>query len=233
MVNRFGKPGNELRDAAARGLTLHRRGDGVAVIFDQVQQRQAFQASDVQRFPEFALAGGALARADQRQLVGTGLQKAPGARRANSLPELSASWRRPGEDVERGIRPVRRHLTPTRKRVRRRADASHQHGLRRDAESQGQGAIPVVGEEPVLAGLQEQASRRLDTFMAGTGDLEPDPVLALQQHLAVVQATGGLHDAKGTNQGLTVESVIALSQFASAKATPCGNRHRILSPLPV
>jgi hypothetical protein len=47
-------------DAAARGLDLDRDGDGVAVIFDQIQEWQFLGASGVERLPEFALAGSAV-----------------------------------------------------------------------------------------------------------------------------------------------------------------------------
>jgi hypothetical protein len=40
---------------------LDRHGDGVAVVFDQKQNRQAIQAGGIQRFPELAFAGGAIA----------------------------------------------------------------------------------------------------------------------------------------------------------------------------
>jgi len=41
----------------------------VAVVFHQKQDRQAAQAGRIQRFPEFAFAGGALAARDQRDFV--------------------------------------------------------------------------------------------------------------------------------------------------------------------
>ena len=51
---------------AAGDLAIARHRDGVAVIFDQEQHRQAFQAGGVERLPEFALAGGVFPGADQR-----------------------------------------------------------------------------------------------------------------------------------------------------------------------
>src|SRR2546423_12912421 len=56
------KRAGELGDAAAGGLHLNRDGNGVAVVFNQVKQGQFLSASGVKRFPEFALAGGAVAR---------------------------------------------------------------------------------------------------------------------------------------------------------------------------
>src|SRR5580700_6188448 len=51
---------DETRDAASGSLHLNRNGDGVTVVFDDIQERKLFRAGDVERFPELAFAGGAV-----------------------------------------------------------------------------------------------------------------------------------------------------------------------------
>ena len=65
-----GKAAHELRNAAAGGLHFHGNGDGVAVVFDQIEERQFFGAGGVERFPEFAFAGGAVAAGNVDDFVG-------------------------------------------------------------------------------------------------------------------------------------------------------------------
>ncbi len=60
----------EFGDAAAGGLHLDGNGNGVAVVFNQVKQRKLFGAGGVQRFPEFAFAGGTIACGDINNFVG-------------------------------------------------------------------------------------------------------------------------------------------------------------------
>src|SRR2546430_5659753 len=47
-----GKPSHKFRDAPAGGLHFNRHGDGVAIVFHQIQQREFLGAGDVQGFPE-------------------------------------------------------------------------------------------------------------------------------------------------------------------------------------
>jgi hypothetical protein len=53
--------GDEFRNVAARGLISTGTEIGVAVVFDKINDREPLQARDVERFPELAFAGGALA----------------------------------------------------------------------------------------------------------------------------------------------------------------------------
>ena len=57
-----GKSRHQLRNASARGLHFNRHGNRVAVVFDQIQNRQFLCARDVQRFPKFSFARRAVAR---------------------------------------------------------------------------------------------------------------------------------------------------------------------------
>src|ERR1700722_5069338 len=60
----------EFRDAAARGLDFDRNGNGVSVVFNEVDQRELFGARGVQGSPEFAFRGGPLARRDKYYFPG-------------------------------------------------------------------------------------------------------------------------------------------------------------------
>ncbi len=60
---------DDSRDVAAGSLEFHRYRDGVSVVFNQVQHRELFEACRVERFPELALARGAVANRDVDHLV--------------------------------------------------------------------------------------------------------------------------------------------------------------------
>ena len=62
------------------------------------------------------------------------------------------------------------------------------------AKREAEGAIAVVGEEPVVAGAHGHASGDQQGFVPGTGDLEEDLLLPLQHNFAVVGATGEVHE---------------------------------------
>ncbi len=64
----------------------------------------------------------------------------------------------------------------------------------RDAEGEAEGAVAIVGEEPVVAGAQREAGGDLQGLMAGGGDLEEDLLLALEKDFAVVYAAGKEHE---------------------------------------
>src|SRR6267378_388281 len=57
-------------NAAAGGLYFHRNRNGIAVIFDEIEERKLLGASDVQGLPEFALAGGAVTTRDVHDFIG-------------------------------------------------------------------------------------------------------------------------------------------------------------------
>jgi hypothetical protein len=60
---------DQLGNAAAGSLYFDRDGNGVAVVFDQIKNRQTFAAGSIQGFVKFAFAGGALARRNVNTLV--------------------------------------------------------------------------------------------------------------------------------------------------------------------
>src|SRR3984957_6270712 len=119
----------EFRDAAARGLDFDRNGNGVAVVFNEVDQREFFSTRGVQGLPEFAFAGGPVARRDEHYFLGLvahvlaegrflGLSQSlrmilvvqRGFGGTDRLPQLRACAGRLVDDVRVGQAPVRWHL---------------------------------------------------------------------------------------------------------------------------
>ena len=116
--------------------------------------------------------------------------------------------------LRRRVAPVGGHLAAAGGRVvRRRPRPASSISCGRDAEGEAEGAIAVVGIDPVVAGAQSHAGGDLDGFVAGAADLEEDAVLALERDLAVVQAARGVHDAEGADELLGrqgVDSILIL-----------------------
>ena len=65
----IGESLHQLADVAARRVDFHRHGDGVLVVFDHEQHRQLEVRGGVQRLPELALAGRAVAGGDVHHFV--------------------------------------------------------------------------------------------------------------------------------------------------------------------
>ena len=64
-----GKAGEQLGDRAARRVDLDRHRDGVAVVLHQEDHRQLEVGGGVERLPELALAGGAVAGGAENHFV--------------------------------------------------------------------------------------------------------------------------------------------------------------------
>ncbi len=62
------------RNIATGGLPLHRDRNGITVVLDQKQHRQALQTSRIDSFPELALTGGAFSAGNQRDGVRSGFK---------------------------------------------------------------------------------------------------------------------------------------------------------------
>ena len=217
-----------MADVAARRLIPDRRRDGVAVVLDEVNHRQLGHGGGVQRLPELALRGGAFAGGDQGDLVGPVLyilelaiiarnfrcgfgmvvEVAACLGAADGLQNLAAGGRGAGEDVELAAGPVRRHLASAGGRIAGGADGLQEHGFRSDAQGQGQGAVAIVGEEPVVAGTQVGGGGHQQGFMSRAGDLEVDLLLALEQYLAVVDAPRKHHQPVHLHQLLRSQPLV-------------------------
>jgi len=62
------------------------------------------------------------------------------------------------------------------------------------AEGEAEGAIAIVGEEPVVTGAHGHGGGDEESLMAGAGDLEEDFLLAFEDDFAVVTAAGEVHE---------------------------------------
>src|SRR5439155_9718580 len=75
-----------------------------------------------------------------------------------------------------------------------------QHLVRRDAQSQAQGAVAIVRIEPIVAGSHRHRGSDLHGFVTRTADLKINAALAFERDLAVIQAPGRVYQAEGANQ---------------------------------
>ncbi len=122
---------------------------------------------------------------------------------------------------------MRRHLTAAGGDVGGGAHSLVKHLFRRDAQRQAQCTVPIVRVEPVAAGVQRQSRGCLNCFMAGAADLEENPVLPLQQDLAIVQTARGLHNTKSANQSFPVKAVVTVRGLHSGRyASGCSHAIR-------
>ena len=228
-----GERGDELRDVAAGRLHFDRDGNRVAVVLDQVDDRELERARGVERLPELPFAGGAFADRDVGDLVGLverlasfdrgdPLVHAARFRRADGVQALRARRARLRHDVERRVAPVRRHLPAAGVRIVLAADRAEEHLERRHAEHQAQRAVAVVGMKPVVAGLQDHARRREDAFVSGAADLEEDQALVLELDFLVVQLPRQHHDA------VRAEEILRRKPFEGA--FPGADRRRFHVP---
>ena len=191
------KPADHLRDGSG-GLVLGPDGDGVAVVLHHEQDGQVQAAGAVERLPELTFAGRPLAQGDVGDLVAVGVASrqrpaldVPGRLGA---PDRGEALRTGGgglaDDVGRGMAPVARHLPARRGRVLGRADRLEEDLPGRDPEGEDERPVPVVGEEPVVAGPQRPGQAGEQRLMAGAGDLEEGPALLLEDDLPVVERPG-------------------------------------------
>src|SRR5204863_3383583 len=102
--------GNHPGDIAAGSLLFDGDRNRPAIVFDQVKNREFFEASNVERLPEFALAGGSVAGGDEGDRVSTGLEAALGVGATYCGQKLSAGSGGRRDDVKARIAPMRRHL---------------------------------------------------------------------------------------------------------------------------
>ena len=117
-------------------------------------------------------------------------------RPASAQPTAGRHWLPVGLDwltmLRAGVAPVTWHLATARRGVVRAADRLEQDLERRDAETEDEGAVPVVGEEPVVAGAQRPGEAEQQRLVAGARDLEEHLALLAERDLAVVE---GARDA--------------------------------------
>jgi hypothetical protein len=88
---------------------------------------------------------------------------------------------------------VGRHLAAVRVGVGLGADGREELFERRHAELEAEGAVAVVGVEPVVAGAQGEPGGGEHGLVARARNLEEDFVLPLELNLLVVQAPRQVH----------------------------------------
>ena len=209
---------DEPGDVAAGRLHLDGHRDRVAVVFDDVDDRQVAEARRVERLPELSFARRAVADRDVGDLVAMEarlaaldrrdlLVEARGFRAADGLEALRAGRARLRDDVELLVSPVRRHLPAARRRVVLRPDRGEQHFVGGHAERQAERPVAIVGIEPVVGGLELHAGGDQDGLVAGAADLEEDQALVLELDFLVVNPAGQDHRPIGSEQVLAVEPV--------------------------
>ena len=213
-----GKRRDELRDVAAGGLHFDRHRDRVAVVFDEEDDRQLAEAGGVERFPELALARRAVAERDVGDFVAVEPRLATVDGRdafvERARPRRSRS---PAGTVCRSGSTARRCSaacvpSATASGARRRPDRlssrrREQHLVRRHAEGEAEGAVAVVGIEPVVRRLQLHAGGDEDGFVSGAADLEEDQALVLELDFLVVDPPRQDHRPIGAEEILAAEPV--------------------------
>ena len=228
-----GESADQTRNVAARGLHFDRHGNRVLVVLHAKNYWQAAVGGGVQRLPEFAFAGRAIAERNVSDFIALKLdvlelaviavgflaslgmpgEIAAGFGASDRLQNLGARGRRLGDNIEPLVGPVRRHLTSAGAGIVGRTHGAKQHFIRRCAQRKTQRAIAVIGIEPVVAGLQHKGCGDAHGFVSRAGDLEEDLLLALEQDLAVVHAPRGEHDAVRVDELLTRQTLISLGLF--------------------
>ena len=174
----IGEAGDQARDVAAGGLHFDRNRDRVLVVLHAEDHGQAAVGGGVQRLPEFAFAGGAVAERDVGDFValeldvlelaviafgflrGVGMlgEIASGFGASDGLQNLGAGGGRLGDDVEPLESPVRGHLAAAGTGIVGRADGAEQHFVGSRAQGEAERAVAIVRIEPVVAGFNAKAA---------------------------------------------------------------------------
>ncbi len=82
--------------------------------------------------------------------------------------------------------PVRRHLPAAGIRIVLRADGGQEHFEGSHSELEAEGAVAVVGIEPVVTWFEHEAGRDEHCFVAGPANLKKNLALVLELDLLVV-----------------------------------------------
>src|SRR5437763_13508149 len=86
----------------------------------------------------------------------------------NCLEDLRPGGRGLGDDMQRGIAPVRRHLTAAGTWIIGGAYALQKHVVGLNPQRQAERAIAVIGIEPVVSRLESQSCGHSDRLVSGT-----------------------------------------------------------------
>src|SRR5581483_4010032 len=93
------------------------------------------------------------------------------------------------------------------------ADGLKQHFVWRCAKGEAECAVAIVRKEPVVGGLQSKTGCGGNTFVASTGNLKEDFLLALKHDLAVVKTARGVHDAVNIDELLAGKAFVSFACF--------------------
>ncbi len=193
------------RERSAGSLHFHRDRDRVSVVLDQEEDRELLHAGGGERLPELALGGRPVADRDVDHFVvmealgptGNRFDEPvvpPGLGAAHRLQALGSGRARLGNHVQSPVPPVARHLPASGVGVRHRSDSRQEHFLRRHAEREEEGTIPVVGIEPVVGRTGDFPGGDQDRLVAGARDLKVVLVQPLELHLLVVDGARQEHE---------------------------------------
>src|SRR5581483_2354217 len=180
------KARNQARNISIGSLNFDRNGDRVAIVFNEKYDRQSQVGGSIQRFPELALAGGAIAKGNIGNLIAVKLnifefaivparllpsirvehEIAAGFGATDRMKNLSAGAGRLSYDIEPLVSPVRWHLPPTGTGIFCRTHCLEKHFIRSDPQRQTERAIAVIRKEPVVARLHCQACRNRHRLVA-------------------------------------------------------------------
>ena len=130
-----------------------------------------------------------------------------GLGRAYGLDKLRAGAGRLVDDIQVGQAPVGGHLAAAGAGIVLGADSLQEHVDRLDAEHQAEGAVAVVGIEPVDTGTKKKPHSRGDRFVARAGDLKVDFILAFELDFAIVQPAREVHRAIKADKSVMIEAV--------------------------
>src|SRR5690606_10259675 len=112
---------------------------------------------------------------------------------------------------------MRGHLTPAARGVAFRRHRLEQLLVGRHAEREGQRAVAVVEEGPVRARAEVPGERDLHGLVARAGDLEEDPILALELDLLVIDAARREHRRVEAYERVAVQARVALGRPGSLR----------------
>jgi hypothetical protein len=100
------------------------------------------------------------------------------------------------------------HLSPASGRIFGSAYRRQKHILGGYAKSETQGAVTVVRNEPVIAGLHNERCDDEHCLVTRTRDLKKDSVLGLELQLFIVYSPRHVHQAIDLEHGVAVKAVV-------------------------
>ena len=180
-----------LGDVADGHLLLAGLGDGVAVVLAEEDHGQLVDGGEVERLVKVALGGGALAEVDDGDLVQPSQLRGVGD--AGGVRQVGGDHAGAGDDALLGEGPVARHLASARVGVVGLGEEAEHDLLGAHAEHDHDARVAVVGQHPVDALLERVGGADLCRLVAGAGDREGGPALAVEDEHAVVDLAREQH----------------------------------------